>query len=216
MEPSRSSMELYTDAGWSRQLPATGACTVHSPTSFSTRTVGLCEQFSLIQSLCRHEPRPSPKGAGSGVEMAIIRKPLCTLLPLPWPSPCHIDFETQRLFIDPHTLFPQLQVALAFASPFWMNIYSSPSTHTSRTKLSARDFSNHFKTFIFPNWQARFSRSLRLSTRNPPYPLVFLPLTSNHTKKNKERYCHWRRLWYNYARYPYGIYSRVNLTSALA
>ena len=50
----------------------------------------------------------------------------------------------------------------------------------------------------------------------PPTPLYFYPFMSNHTRKNKERYHHWRRLWYNYARYPYGIYSRVNQTSALA
>ena len=44
----------------------------------------------------------------------------------------------------------------------------------------------------------------------PLTPLYFYPFMSNHTKKNKERYRHWRRLWYNYARYPYGIYSQAN------
>ena len=106
MGPSRSSLGLYADAGCSRQLPATGAHMVRSPTSFSTRTVGLCERFSLIQSLCRHEPRPPPKGAGSNVETPIIRKPLRTLLPLPWPSPRRTDCKTQRLLIDLHTSFP--------------------------------------------------------------------------------------------------------------
>ena len=76
-----------------------------------------------------------------------------------------------------------------------------------------------FRTILNLHFPKLASSILTVATplnAKPPYPLVFLPLITNHTKKNKERYRHWRRLWYNYARYPYGIYSRVNLTSALA
>ena len=69
---------------------------------------------------------------------------------------------------------------------------------------------------LFPNWQARFPQSLRLSTRNLLPPCPSTPFMSNHTKTNKERYRHWKRLVYNHTRYPYGIYSRVNLNKCLS
>ena len=76
-----------------------------------------------------------------------------------------------------------------------------------------------FRTILNLHFPKLASPILTVATplnAKPPTPLYFYPFMLNHTKKNKERYRHWRRLWYNYARYPYGIYSQVNLTSALA
>ena len=76
-----------------------------------------------------------------------------------------------------------------------------------------------FRTILNLHFPKLASPILTVATplnAKPLTPLYFYLFMSNHTKKNKEQYRHWRRLWYNYARYPYGIYSRVNLTSALA
>ena len=73
-----------------------------------------------------------------------------------------------------------------------------------RYLLSVCNFSNHFNSSIFPNWQAQFPRSLRFSMRNLLPPCISTPIMSNHTKTNKEWYRHWKRLWYNYAQYPQG------------
>ena len=60
--------------------------------------------------------------------------------------------------------------------------------------LSARDFLNHFKP-SFSQIGKPDSHSCYASQHKTPYPLVFsTPFMSNHTKKNKEQYRHWRRL----------------------
>ena len=71
-----------------------------------------------------------------------------------------------------------------------------------RDKSVSAQFFKPFQTFNFQKWQAQSPRSLLLWMWNPLLPLYFYPLMSNHTKKNKERYHHWERLWYNITWYP--------------
>lgn len=94
--------------------------TVRPFSSFSSRTVGLCERFRFhsqeqIQSLRQHEPQTASKGASPGDGRRCNERFLASppVLPLPWPSPRCIDHKAQSLFIDPHTSLPQLRAALA-------------------------------------------------------------------------------------------------------
>ena len=85
------------------------------------------------------------------------------------------------------TMHCHLQVEVLQFSP------QHPLVVWQASQVSACDFSNLFQPSISrigkPNSHDHYS-----SQHETPYPLYLYLLYVNHTKLNKEQYCHWRRL----------------------